>query len=101
MKINGIQAQNIYEKYQNIQQGGQSKAADAQKDRGDTLELSAGAADLKEAGSLANRASAADTTDRAAKIADIKNRIDAGTYSVSSADVAKSVLRGRVFDTIA
>ncbi|MDR3553078.1 MAG: flagellar biosynthesis anti-sigma factor FlgM [Clostridia bacterium] len=99
MKVNGIQAQNIYESYQkNLKQDEAVKDSSSQKAQGDTLELSPGAADLQEAGTFARKTSDDGDTQRTARITDIKNQIDAGTYNVSSQDVARSVLKGMIMD---
>jgi len=107
MKINGLQAQDMYNSYTKINQTANSEqaasvaSAASGKQGGDKLEISekGKAASLLEAGNLAKKSLTPENQDqRAQKVAEIKNRVQAGSYNVSSTDVAKSILKGNLFD---
>lgn len=98
MKIDGVSAQDIYKCYQNgprKSDGGQSAA---EEKRMDHVEISTQASDLKDAESLRDRSSGENDTAHAARLAEVKNKIDSGTYNVSAKDVAVSIAKGIHFD---
>lgn len=98
MKIDSIQAGNIYNAYSDKSQPGKNVAAEGESiPGGDRLEISGRASDVTEASELAKQALPASES-RAAKLADIKSRIEAGTYSVPSKDVAQGILKGIFMD---
>ena len=97
MKVDGVKAQSIYDSYSRDTQRSRSRTEDDSGIKGDKLELSGKANELKDAKMLAQKSLAADG-DRSAKIGRIKKMIDSGTYSVPSSSVAKSVMKGLFFD---
>jgi anti-sigma28 factor (negative regulator of flagellin synthesis) len=106
MKINGFQAQDIYNTYSKASQTANSEKAAAvatatTEKQGDKLEISekGKAAYLHEAGNLAKKSLAPENqAQKAQKVAEIKNRVQTGNYNVSSTDVARSILKGNLFD---
>jgi negative regulator of flagellin synthesis FlgM len=108
MKIDGFQAQDIYNTYSKINQTANSdKAAGAvaatatSGKQGDKLEISekGKTASMIEASNLAKKSLAPDTQEkRTQMVEDIKNRIQTGNYNVSSTEVARSILKGNLFD---
>lgn len=99
MKVNGIQMQNIYESYQsNLHKNETTAAQGDESGNRDTLKISPRASGLKEAGALAGKMPRESDASRSVRIQDVKNRIDAGTYDVSSKTVAKAVLKGMYLD---
>ena len=105
MKINGFQAQDIYSSYtKQNQAAGTEKSAvtpSAASNQGDKVEISSKSksASLSEAALLSKKAFSSERqSERAQKIDEIKNKIQNGNYNVSSMDVAKSILKGNLFD---
>jgi anti-sigma28 factor (negative regulator of flagellin synthesis) len=106
MKINGFKAQDIYNTYSKINQAANSEKAAAVADttagkQGDKLEISkkGKAASLLEAGNLAKQTlTPEDQNQRAQQVAEIKNLVQTGNYNVSLTDVARSILKGNLFD---
>lgn len=98
MDIKSIQASGVYQSFmKGAGADGTAKRPSQAADSGDKLEVSSKAADLYDASVMAKKSLTPDEA-RAAKIADIKNRIENGTYSVPSRDVAASMLVGTLFD---
>lgn len=97
MKIDGIKAQNIYESYAKNNSKKVEKADI--KASGDRVEISAKASDMNLAKKITSKETApVEKTSREERINEIKSRIDAGNYSVPSSDVARSMVKGRIFD---
>lgn len=105
MKINSFQAQDIYNSYSKASQVASgdktaTSAVNASK-HGDKLEISekGKTASLIEAEGLAKKAIAPENhAQRAKKVSEIKNLVQSGNYNISSSEVARSILKGNLFD---
>ena len=99
MKIDGLSAQNIYESYQKTyEHAGSAKQAEPTEKVGDVVELSPRAADLQEAGRFARQSVGESADGRAARVARIKVQVADGTYQVPSEELARTLLKGVLFD---
>lgn len=104
MRIDKYQAGEIYRSFAEKTAQSQPAGARATKTAGgaaqsDRVEISREASDMQQAKELASHISASETPeDRQARIADIKNRIESGQYTVASSDVARSILLGGNLD---
>lgn len=99
MDIKSIQAAGVYNSFLDKAAADKTgKQPLKTADGGDKLELSGKATDLYDASLSAQKALTPEKS-REDRIAEIKSRIENGTYSVSSRAVASSVLLGRLFDS--
>lgn len=104
MKIDSIQAQNVYQSYQNdgVKAADSRNAAasvDNEATKKDTLELSTQASSLRDARALSTKADAAgDGGEHARRLAAVKAAVADGTYHVEAREVTRSLLKGTVFD---
>lgn len=96
MRIDSVNAQSLYNSYQDIKKPDTAAAAAGIQGR-DTVEISAQAAGMRDA--LTCKAGSENGTDaHTERIAAVKQQIDAGTYRVDAKDVAQSILRGSRLD---
>lgn len=105
MKINGLGPQDIYKSYmQNTPRADDETVSTAPEDTtADRVEISPECAQLGEARGLVRKSGVSDgsDTDRSEKLSSLKQRIESGTYNVSSEDIARSILTGRLYDGMA
>jgi anti-sigma28 factor (negative regulator of flagellin synthesis) len=103
MKVNSFQAQDIYSSYSKASQAANSDktaAINASK-HGDKLEISqkGKTASLIEADGLAKKSMTTENQNqRANRVSEIKNQVQSSNYNVSSTLVARSILKGNLFD---
>lgn len=108
MKIDGVQIQKAYNAYagnaadtsadskHKPQAALDSDLSDVQADR---VEISSRAVHMSDAQKMASKVTNdEDQTSREEKVARLKSLVESGEYSVSSRDVARSILVGTFFD---
>ncbi|HEX3026328.1 MAG TPA: flagellar biosynthesis anti-sigma factor FlgM [Clostridia bacterium] len=103
MKIDGINIQKIYESFSKNAESAAEEACATKQDQGadpkDRVEISSKASDMSFARKTAQKQIGVESEqDREARIFQIKNQIESGQYSISSRDVAASIVKGRNFD---
>lgn len=98
MKIDGFQAQKIYESYAARSQSAKASDSDGTAQKGDRVEISSKAADMSEAEQLKNKTTEEDSGARASRVAEIKKLVESGEYSVPAQAVAGSILKGAGLD---
>lgn len=95
MNINVNNMYNGYLRAQEISTGNGAKPAGAKKsskEKTDVVSLSSNAVNMKEFGSAAKEITQTIESSAADKIVRIRDRIDAGTYDISSVEVADAIL---------
>lgn len=105
MKIDGLQAGNIYQSFADkttsaAAAGTSSSAVAREGSVTDRVEISAKASDMQQARQLVSRSRTAEITgDRQTRIDEIRSQIMSGQYQVPAEDVARSILLGGNLDT--
>lgn len=105
MKIEGYQLQKMYEAYsKNSTTAADGKGLTRQQkdtaEKTDRVELSEQASKMSDAQGIAQKVSAPaeDSSSREQRVAELKKLVESGQYSVSSKDVARSILTGLFYD---
>lgn len=112
MNIDQIRSQNVYKSFadtsaRNDENGADKKVSDCVSE--DRVEISSASSSLSEARELVSQSGIAgisgsapgnptDASERAERIEDLRQQVEAGTYSVSSHAIAKSILAGNFMD---
>ena len=108
MNIDQIRSSNVYKSFadtsaRNDENGADKKVSDNVCE--DRVEISSASSSLSEARELVSQSgisafdgAVSQSTDRAERIEELRQQVEAGTYSVSSHAIANSILTGNFFD---
>lgn len=99
MKINGLQPQEIYKSYMQNSSRAESEKSSTREIKTDRVEISAQGAGITGARELVKKSgiSASEGTS-SERLEAIKKQVQSGSYSVSSKDIAQSIIKGRFLD---
>lgn len=99
MKINGLQPQEIYKSYMQTSLHTDNEKSSAKEANTDRVEISAQGTDINDARKLVKKSGiSADEGADSERLEALKEKVQSGSYSVSSKDIAQSILKGRYFD---
>ncbi len=96
MKINPILTSSLVQNYERANRVKSGASAYAQK--ADSVELSDSAVSFGNAVREAKKEGGVDSQERAARVADLKQQIQSGSYHVESSDIAAKMVSGMLFD---
>ncbi len=96
MKINPVLTSSLVQNYEraNRVKGGSNVYAP----KADSVELSDSAVSFGNAVREAKKEGGADSAERAARVAELKQQIQSGSYHVESGDIAAKMVSGMLFD---
>lgn len=99
MKINGLQPQDIYKSYMQSPSRTETEKSSAKEVKTDRVEISAQGAGITGARELVKK-SGINSGEGASseRLEELKKQVQSGSYSVSSKDIAQSILKGRFLD---